>query len=118
MKKLLSVFLLIFTFAFVGCTENITYSEKFDYLPILSGSELVNFEEGKDSAPDKAEYKLEKTTAEEAASDYENLLTKNGWALSEEESEGDTYKYTKDEHWVIIFFDEDGEDAKFTIVSN
>lgn len=120
MKKLLSIFLVVFAFVFVACSnsKDITYSEKFTYLPIISEAELISFQEGEGEAPDKAEYKLVKTTVEKASSDYKDLLTKNGWQFSETESEGDTYKFTKDDHWAVIIFDESGEDAKFTIISN
>lgn len=121
MKKLISVFLLIFTVAFVGCSQKVTYSEKFDYLPIIPGSELVSFEEGEgkapNKAPDKAEYILKETTMDKASSDYKDLLTNNGWTFSETESEESLYKFTKDKHWAIIMFDKSDNDVKFTIVS-
>ena len=115
MKKLLPIFLLFVLVGFTGCSSNgIAYSEKANYLPIISESSLIS-DTTKDDGVIELVYQSDKVSIEEALNEYKDIFESDGWTIDKESSEDSSLEASKDGHYTIVVFSQPKEEVQYTI---
>lgn len=115
MKKILFVTLSLFIvlMAAAGCTKSpsqpneptapgtdtpkLTYTEEFSYLPALPSMKLKDLQKGQEGSYDYAYYTLSDIEYDKILDQYESLLKKDGWTVTEDKKPK-SLTVTKDDH--------------------
>ena len=94
----------------------ITYTEKLTYFPAYNGMQPSEYTAGTKTALATVRYTIKDTTDAKVYKDYESILKKDGWTITEGKQYYSIFS-KKDAHIANIIFQQSGKDVIIVVAS-
>jgi hypothetical protein len=114
-KSFYIVGILIILLLSFSCTRKVPYTKEIPYLPSMQGMVFEKEEKSNEKSKNYV-YDINNTTYEKVLENYEPILKKDGWKITEDKKP--TYiSATKGENNVILIPQKDGGKVKMVVVT-